>query len=104
MFTSPIQLSDVRYNAADQQFEAAVRVLGRGGRRTYACAISAPISMSFERAAEGLAKQALRRHAKQDGIFSHIASPALARRGGRRAFDYKRWLENVMQQPLLPAA
>lgn len=104
MFTTPIQLTDVRYNAAAQQFEAAVRVLDHAGQRTYACAIHAPISISFEKAAEGLAKQALRRHTKRGGVFSHIASHVLARRGGRLAFDSKLWLENVLQQPLKTAA
>ncbi len=104
MFTSPIQLTDVRYNAAEQQFEAAVRVLDRGGRRSYACAIKAPISMSFEQAAEGLAKQALRRHRNRGGMFSHLSPSGFARRGGRQAFDSKRWLEDVMAQPLTSAA
>ncbi len=104
MFTSPIQLSEVRYNAAEQQFEAAVRVHDNGIERTYACAIPAPISTSFEDAAQGLTKQALRRHTKRGGMFSHIASPALRLHAGSRSFDPARWLEGLMQHPNSSAA
>ena len=57
-----------------------------------------------EQAAEGLAKQALRRHRNRGGMFSHLSPSGFARRGGRQAFDSKRWLEDVMAQPLTSAA
>ncbi|MEX0370146.1 MAG: hypothetical protein AB3N09_05895 [Tateyamaria sp.] len=62
MQTVPLQLSDVIYNAATQSFEALVTVHDTGETRSYACAIDAPITMAFEDAAAGLAKQAMRRH------------------------------------------
>lgn len=58
----PVELSNVIYNAATQSFEALARVHDPAGARSYACAIDAPIDMEFDRAAEGLTCQALRRH------------------------------------------
>ena len=83
MQTVPLQLSDVIYNAATQSFEALVTVHDTGKARSYACAISAPITMAFEDAAAGLAKQAMRRHThgRADGI--HIPSATPTPRAGR---------------------
>ena len=62
MSNVPLQLSDVIYNAATQSFEALVTLHDNRGARSYACAINAPIELSFEDAAAGLATQARRRH------------------------------------------
>ncbi|WP_299548905.1 orotidine 5-phosphate decarboxylase [uncultured Tateyamaria sp.] len=74
MQTVPLQLSDVIYNAATQSFEALVTVHDTVRERSYACAISAPITMEFEDAAKGLATQAMRRHS--NGRSSGLHMPA----------------------------
>lgn len=73
MQTQKTELTEVIYNAARQEFEAKVTVHDAHQSVTYACAIEAPISMSFEDAAAGLAKQALRRHGAPTGLRSLIA-------------------------------
>lgn len=70
------ELSNVIYNATTQMFEALVRVRDGVTARSYACAIEGPISLSFERAADSLAQQALRRHSSRDhglGSFMSLA-------------------------------
>lgn len=97
MQTRPIQLTDVIYNAASQSFEALVTVHSGKMSRKYPCAINAPISMSFEEAAKGLTKQALRRdhaaHAPNSQLRSHVP----AQRAGRRGFDPVGWLDTILQ-------
>ena len=99
MQTSPIQLTDVIYNAANQCFEALVVVHDGDSSRKYACAIDAPIDMSFEDAARGLATQALRRHKARGGIYSEVMRPTPPQRAGRRSFDPLRWLESIVHLP-----
>jgi hypothetical protein len=96
MQTSPIKLTDVIYNAANQSFEACVTVYGETGARKYACAIEAPITMSFEDAAKGLRTQALRRHAKRGGLHSQMRRFAPQQRAPRSRFDPVRWLETLI--------
>lgn len=98
MYTCPIQISDVRYNAATQCFEASVTVHDNTIERRYACAISAPISMPFEEAAEGLARQAVRRHVHRGGLFSEAEAPRPRQRAGRPGLDPVRWLEKLIRQ------
>jgi hypothetical protein len=76
MSTIKTQMTDVFYNAAEQAFEATVTVYDKGETVSYPCAISAPITMSFEDAAKGLTKQALRRHGKPSALRS-ILLPSL---------------------------
>lgn len=104
MQTRPIKLTDVIYNAGSQSFEARVSVYDQDGVRHYACAIAAPITMSFEDAAKGLRKQALRRHAKGGGMFAELRQPSPRPRAGRRSFDPVRWLEDLMNGPRRDAA
>ncbi|MGC1495365.1 MAG: orotidine 5-phosphate decarboxylase [Sulfitobacter sp.] len=99
MQTSPIQLTDVIYNAATQSFEALVTVHDNDVSRKYACAINAPITMSFQDAAKGLTTQALRRHNARGGVYSEMQFSAPVQRAGRRRFDPIRWLENLVQLP-----
>lgn len=99
MQTRPIQLTEVIYNAANQSFEALVTVHDGATSRKYPCAIDAPISMSFDDAAHGLSKQALRRHRAKNGTFSEVQTPTPPLRAGRRSFDPMRWLENLVKQP-----
>lgn len=88
MNTPSTELSNVIYNAATQAFEARVTVHAADGIRSYACAIDAPITMTFADAATGLAKQALRRDRNRIGLGARIIAPAVAaRRAARRAFD-----------------
>ncbi|MEX3313545.1 orotidine 5-phosphate decarboxylase [Sulfitobacter sp. PS-8MA] len=96
MQTRPIQMTDVLYNAANQCFEALVTVQDGKQKRRYACAIDAPITMSFNDAADGLRRQALRRHAQGRGLSSEVLRHVPAQRAGRRSFDPLRWLEEVM--------
>jgi hypothetical protein len=96
MQTRPIQLTDVIYNAATQCFEALVTVQDGEQLRRYACAIDAPITMSYRDAADGLSRQALRRHAQKRGLNSEVLRHVPAQRAGRRSFDPLRWLEEVM--------
>ena len=83
MQTVPLQLSDVIYNAATQSFEALVTVHDQNGARSYACAIDAPITMEFKDAANGLARQAIRRHTHGRADATHMPSATPAQRAGR---------------------
>lgn len=98
------QITQVAYNAGSQCFEALVTV-GTGDKATkYPCMIEAPITMSFERAAEGLVKQALRNHEKRAGLQSttrrHIANV----RAGRPRFDPRTWLSQLSIRSFINAA
>lgn len=64
------ELSNVIYNAAEQAFEAKVIIHEGDQTHSYACAIEAPITMSFEDASSGLAKQAMRKHGAPNGLRS----------------------------------
>lgn len=104
MYTCPIQLKDVRYNAASQSFEAAVTVHDNATVRTYACAIAAPISMGFAEAATGLSKQAIRRHQQRGGLFSEADRPLVPQRAGRPGVDPVAWLKKMIDRPERAAA
>lgn len=104
MYTCPIELADVRYNAAEQQFEASVRVHDNTILRTYACAIPAPITMAFADASKGLAKQAIRRHVRCDGLFSQTVLAVPQQRAAKRSVDPMRWLERLIKLPDRTAA
>lgn len=88
MYTCPIEMNDVRYNAATQSFEAAVTVHDNSTVRSYPCAVKAPLSLNFEDAAKRLTKQAIRRHQRQGGLFSEIRSGSI-----------HRWLQDVIRLP-----
>lgn len=84
MNTAKVELSNVFYNAANQSFEALATVSDGTASRKIACAIDAPIDMSFEDAAAGLTTHALRRYAGKPGLASHrIAGPIAPQRAGR---------------------
>lgn len=104
METRPIRLTEVMYNAASQCFEATVTVYDDLSTRKYACAIQAPITLSFEDAARGLATQAKRQHASQSGLYAEVRSHMPAHRAARRGFDPKRWLQGLIQTPERHAA
>lgn len=99
MQSRPVQLSDVVYNPATQCFEALVTVHSDGRSRKYACAINAPISMSFKDAADGLARQALRREAGRGGTYSETQLRSAKQRAGRQRFDPRGWLESLISLP-----
>lgn len=94
-----IQLTDVIYNAGTQSFEALVTIIEGERFCKYACAIDAPISMSFEDAAKGLSRQATRRHGGRGGIFSETRREGAPQRAGRPRFDPKEWLANIIKLP-----
>ncbi|KEJ90347.1 hypothetical protein [Sulfitobacter donghicola] len=95
MKQTKIQLNDVIYNAATQCFEALVTVSDDQRKKRYACAIEAPINMTFEQAAEGLKKQAMRKHVSGRSLFSQVLPHRPSVRAGRAAFDPKSWLEQL---------
>ena len=99
MFIQPIQLCDVVYNAATQSFEGTVIIRDGGVTRKYACGIDAPITTSFEDAAEGLATQAQRLHLNGGGIFSDFAPQHPAPRAGRAKFEPFEWLQQIARLP-----
>ena len=81
MQTRQIQMNDVIYNAAEQCFEALVTVHDGDRSRKYACAINAPMTMSFDQAAKGLTKQAERRHISRGGMYSEIVLGSIQKPG-----------------------
>jgi hypothetical protein len=85
MPTQAVELNNVIYNAANQSFEALATVYAGMSSRSFACAINAPIDMTFEDAAKGLSTQALRRYNGRTGLSStHPSSiPAPSARAGR---------------------
>ena len=95
MQTVPLQLSDVIYNAATQSFEALVTVHDKTGARSYACAINAPITMEFQDAAKGLAKQAVRRHTHGRADAAHMPSATPVQRAGRMTGWRKLVLDHI---------
>lgn len=99
MQTRPVQLTNVIYNAASQCFEALVTVHDGDKSKKYACAIDAPIEMTFEDAATGLKTQALRRHAGMSGLASRYITPRAAQRAGRPVHSTMEWLENLIRAP-----
>jgi hypothetical protein len=89
------ELNNVSYNAANQCFEALVTVTQSGKRKAYACAIEAPITLSFEQAAKGLKTQALRRSREATGMYSQMRHAPLRPRAGRARFDPRKWFANL---------
>lgn len=104
MYTCPIQMNDVRYNATNQSFEATVTVHDNSTIRTYACAFNAPISMSFAEAAKGLSVQAIRRHQMGGGLFSETRFAPLRARAPRIKRTPAAWLHNLLNIPKNEAA
>lgn len=90
----PLQLSDVIYNAATQSFEALVTLHDDQGARSYACAIDAPIDMTFEDATAGLTTQAKRRHASGRADAVHMPTASAPQRAGRIVAALRRLTTN----------
>ncbi|MCX7565576.1 orotidine 5-phosphate decarboxylase [Sulfitobacter sp. F26169L] len=95
MTQTTIQMSDVIYNASTQCFEALVTVNKGQSAVKYPCAIEAPITMSFEDAAKGLSKQALRRNKSKNSLYSQIRNRAPHLRAVRPRFDPRVWLAQL---------
>jgi hypothetical protein len=105
MNTESIQISEVYYNASNQCFEGLVTIHQAGASRRYACAIDAPITMSFQDAAHGLRKHALRRHENDGGaLYSETPMATAKHRAGGRNFNARRWLGGIMKRPGEPRA
>lgn len=85
MQNQAVELNNVIYNAASQSFEALATVYAGSSSRSFACAINAPIDMTFADAAQGLSTQARRRFNGDAGLSSsHPATtPAPQVRAGR---------------------
>jgi hypothetical protein len=103
MFTSQIQPTDVVYNPADQTFDATVTLYDKGAARRYACAIDAPITMSFDDAAKGLRTKALRLHTNNAGLTSVMASRA-GKPTSKSRFALKGWVHAILNSPGTSAA
>lgn len=97
MFTSPVQLTDVIYNAANQTFEATVTIYDQGTAKRYACSITAPITTSFADAAKGLKTKALRLHAKSTGLASTLLPTPARAPAKRRPFNPTNWLHSLLK-------
>jgi hypothetical protein len=93
-----IELSDVIYNAADQSFEALVTIHEPRSHYRYACSIIGPITMTFEDAAQGLTRQAQRRHRMARGLRSETRHHIPPARAGRPRFDAVGWLSGLIAQ------
>lgn len=100
----PVELTNVIYNAADQTFEALATVHDGAQSKRYACAINAPIEMSFEDAAKGLETQARRRHAGTAGLASKYITARPMQRSGRPSQTTLDWLEKLIRNPIRRAA
>lgn len=95
MTHTEVHMSQVIYNAATQSFEALATVTTQNDTKTFPCAIEAPITMSFERAAAGLKTKALRASASGQGMFSQMRHRIPAVRAGRPRFDPRAWLAQL---------
>lgn len=104
MYTCPIQMNDVRYNAANQCFEATVIVHDNSTVRSYACALNGPISMSFQDAAKGLSTQAIGRHQHRGGLFSETKFTLPRKRPTRSKRTPAAWLQDLLHIPNSEAA
>ncbi|ASM73633.1 orotidine 5-phosphate decarboxylase [Pseudosulfitobacter pseudonitzschiae] len=93
----PVELNSVIYNATTQSFEALVTVHAPQGARKYACAIDAPITMTYANAASGLATQALRRHAGPHGLSSSSTLTDAQNRARAGKFQTR---QNVKMNPI----
>jgi|AntRauMFilla1563_2_1112583.scaffolds.fasta_scaffold40522_2 ATP-dependent protease HslVU (ClpYQ) peptidase subunit len=93
--TQTTTLSEVIYNPANQCFEALVSVRESGSSRRYACAIEAPITMSFEDAARGLHTKALRLHAADTCLYSQMRHHVAAVRKARVRLDPRTLLAHL---------
>lgn len=76
MKTVPTQISGVAYNATSQEFEALVTFHEPDGAARYAVTLSAPITMGFEEASQGLLARARAHHGADTGLRS-ILRPTL---------------------------
>lgn len=70
MQTNPISYDHIRYNAAEQLFEARVTVHSAKGARIYACSVPGDLLTPFETAAIALRHAALHQHRAAPGLFS----------------------------------
>lgn len=95
MTQTQVQISDVKYNAGTQCFEALVTVNSGANDANYPCAIEAPITMTFKQATKGLKTQALRRHDAGKGFHSTMRTHVPAVRAGRGRFDPRAWLSQL---------
>ncbi|MEQ6203265.1 orotidine 5-phosphate decarboxylase [Sulfitobacter sp. HNIBRBA2951] len=97
-------IDQVIYNACAQQFEALVTVGTGDDAKKYACAIDAPITMTFKDAAQGLTTKALRMDKKHQGLRSFTRQHVAAVRAGRPRFDPRVWLSQLDVRAFIKAA
>lgn len=67
------QISGVRYNAAEEQFEALVTFHGDFGRHSIAATSRAPLTAEFEQITDELLRDALRHLNDPSALQAHVA-------------------------------
>lgn len=101
MITDPIDHNDIRYNAAQETFEALVTIHGAGAPVTYATTLEAPLDLPLELAEKQLRARALWLHENRAGLRSlcRVEQPTPPAHTMRRAPGRSRmaWLK-----PFLP--
>lgn len=101
MQNQAVELNNVIYNAANQCFEALATVYAGTSSRSFACAINAPIDMTFADAARGLSTQARRKFQGVSGLSSthpeSTAAPQIraGRTSPRKVMDAFEMLRNL---------
>lgn len=104
MTHTQVHLNQVVYNAATQTFDALATVTTQAETKTFPCSIEAPITMSFERAADGLKTKALRTSKQGNSMYSQMRHRMAAVRAGRPRFDPRAWLAQLGFGPIDKAA
>ncbi len=100
MYTCPIELDDVRYNAATQSFEAAVRLHDGPITRTYPCSVEAPLSTAFEYATRRLSALAIQQHVSGGGLFSETGQRAQPHARRKQRLSSQGWLSKLISDPI----
>lgn len=72
MCETTTRIEQVRYNAAEQCFEALVTLHTPTGGMRVACHFNAPLTAEFGEVADGLAQDALRRSTARDALKSRL--------------------------------
>lgn len=78
MKTNHLPTDEIRYDAADQTFNAVVSISTEFGDLRYACSVAAPLTMSISQASAALRREALRRHCQAPELYSAPATAPLS--------------------------
>ncbi|WP_417723020.1 hypothetical protein [Salipiger sp.] len=92
MTSTPTQLGEVTYNAAEQRFEALVTFHTDRGRVRVASFFDAPMSTGYDSAARGLKTQAMRMLDKPDALQSRLRTNSVGPDRERPRSGFLGWL------------